>query len=444
MSSASEQPRRLAAAAPGYEFGALAWSPDARHIAYLKRSRQDEQFAIESYDLITGQTTAVLSDRRLRHFCWARDGRIVFGRLESPPGETSSNLWEIRVDPRTAKPRNEARRLTNWGGFQFSYLGISDDGRRLAFLRWHWQSDVYLAELENGGTRLSKPRRLTLDERIDWPGGWTRDSKALLFYSDRNGELDIFKQDVTARAAAAVAPGPEEKREPRLSPDGAWILYLAWAKGGDRARQGRLMRVHASGGAPQTVFGVKGYPGSARISPETRIVLSTGGHPRFRCPSVPGTACVLSEQDQRQLVFSAFDPAEGTKREFTRIEVDPSTVAFWDLSPDGRWIAFGATDEQSGSIRVLSLAGRTIQDMSVKGWTHLESVAWSADGKGLFLTSFDSRGRRLLRASLTGETRLLYAARSHLTNPSPSPDGRHLAFGEVTPSSNAWVIENLR
>ncbi len=42
---------------------------------------------------------------------------------------------------------------------------------------------------------LNAPRRLTVDDRIDWPGGWTRDSKAIFFYSDRLGTLDLFKQD---------------------------------------------------------------------------------------------------------------------------------------------------------------------------------------------------------------------------------------------------------
>lgn len=78
---------------------------------------------------MTGRTSTILTDQRLRHFCWARDGRIVYGRLEPPPAETSSNLWEIRVDPRTGKAQGEARRLTKRGGFQFSYPGISDDGR---------------------------------------------------------------------------------------------------------------------------------------------------------------------------------------------------------------------------------------------------------------------------------------------------------------------------
>jgi len=45
---------------------------------------------------------------------------------------------------------------------------------------------------------------------------------------------------------------------------------------------------------------------------------------------------------------------------------------------------------------------------------------------------------------LDGETRLLYKGGYYVENPVPSPDGRYLAFGEVTLESNAWVIENLR
>lgn len=263
----------------------------------------------------------------------------------------------------------------------------------------------------------------------------------MLFYSDRNGTLDIFRQVLAARSAVPVVLGPEEAREPRLSPDGPWTLFLVWPTTADKSRQGRLMRVPVSGGPPQTVFSVRGYPGSAQISPEARIVLSTSGHPRFRCPALPGAACILSEQEGERPVFSAFDPVEGRKRELTAMEIAPSVVSFWDVSPDGRWIAFGSDGEQSRRIRLLSLAGRVVRNISVKGWTHLESVAWSADGKGLFLTSFTSTGRRLLRVSLTGEARLLYAARSYLAQPTPSPDGRYLAFGEVIPESNAWVIE---
>ena len=168
------------------------------------------------------------------------------------------------------------------------------------------------------------------------------------------------------------------------------------------------------------------------------------GHPRFRCPSVPQAPCVLSELVQRQVVFTAFDPVEGRKGELARIEIDPSICTFWDLSPDGRWIAFGKREEASGRIRLLPLAGQAAREISAGGWTELENTAWAPDGKALFVTGRASNGSPLLRVSLDGETQLLYKAGYYLENPVPSPDGRYLAFGEMTLESNAWVIENFR
>ena len=374
LSAAGGQPRRLVSASPGYWFEeALAWSPDGRRIAYLKRNEPGDDLVLESFDLDTSRHTLILSEPRMRDFCWARDGRVIYARMEGPPLETSTNVWEIRTDPRTAQPRGRPRRLTNWAGFQLSYLGISADGRRMAFTRNRSHSDVYVGELESRGMRLAAPRRLTFDERVDWPTGWTRDSQGVLFYSDRNGEVDIFRQGVMTREAQAVVTGPEEKRDARESPDGRWILYLAWPKvdGQVRTGEGRLKRVPVSGGRPEVIFSVTGYPGPARITTDRGFTMRITGHPRFRCPSVPQAPCVLGELVQRQVVFTAFDPIEGRKGELARIEIDPSICTFWDLSPDGRWIAFGKREEAGGRIRLLPLAGQAPREISAGGRTHL-------------------------------------------------------------------------
>lgn len=445
--TAGGEARRLVSAPPGCAFEeALAWSGDGRRIAYLKRSQAGDQFAIESRDLNTGRSTVIVSDPRLRAFCWARDGRIIYSRLEDPPLETTANLWEVRTDPRTAQARGRPRRLTHWAGFQLAHLSISDDGRRVAFTRTRSNSDVYLGELVSNAAEMTAPRRLTFDERVDWPAGWTRDSQALLFYSDRSGEVDIFRQGVTAREAQALVSGPEDKRDARQSLDGRWILYLSWPKEGGRVRasEGRLKRIPISGGPPEVVFDVAGYPGPARIPADRRFTLAASGHPRFRCPSVPQAPCVLSELVHTQVVFTAFDLVAGRKGELARISVDPSIHTFWDLSPDGRWIAFGAREEAAGRIRLLSLAGQPAREISADGWTHLEFAAWAPDGKALYLTGWASKAAPLLRLSLGGETTLLYKGSYYVENPVPSPDGRYLAFSEVTLESNAWVIENIR
>ena len=148
---------------------------------------------------------------------------------------------------------------------------------------------------------------------------------ALTNFSDRNANFDIFEQAVGKSAPVEIVIGQsEEKRDPQLSPDGRWILYLAWPnQRDDQLRSsGRLMRVPVSGGAPEFVAEVNGYPGSARM-PRERELPSARGYPDFRCPSIPisGRPCVLAEAKGDHLVFSAFDPLQGKQGEVASMEM---------------------------------------------------------------------------------------------------------------------------
>ncbi len=351
---------------------------------------------IESRDLKRGQATVIVSDPRLRDFCWAPDGRIIYARLENSR-EASANLWEIRTDPLTARASSEPRRLTSWAGFSLLDLRVSADGKRVAFVRKSDQSDVYLGVLEGYGARLKAPRRLTLNDRMDWPGAWSRDSKAVLSYSDRNGTFDVFKQGIKDRTAEDIVVEPsEEKRAPQLSPDGKWILYLAWPKTSSTLfpQSGRLMRSPVSGGPPESVLEVTGYPGSAQV-PRERWLPTARGYPDFRCPSLPlqSSSCVLAEANQEQIVFFELAPVGGRKRELARIDVDPDDT-FWDLSPDGSRIAFGKFEGNSGLIRIVDLVSGTTRQVPVQEWTHLDSVGWSADGKSLLVTNWRPKEAR--------------------------------------------------
>lgn len=446
MGMNGEDANRLAVAEEGYNFEQLAWSPDGRSLADMKSHRGYDKVVIEKRDLKGGQVAIIMSDPRLRDFCWALDGRIVYGRLEHSE-EATANIWEVRTDPSTSRASGEPRRLTNWAGFTLRGFSITADGKRVVFVRKTDQSDLYVGTLEKGGLLLSAPHRLTLDDRMDWPGGWLRENNAILFFSDRNGNFDLFKQGIEDRVPEEVIADSEEKRAPQLSPDGSWILYLDFPKpqSGLPPPTGRLMRVPVSGGTPEFVLEVNGYPGSARV-PRERWLPSARGYPDFRCSSrmvVASRPCVLGEVNRRQIVFSAFDPRLGRQGELARIEVEPSDT-FWDLSPDGSRIAFGKLEGHGGHIRILDLAGGKAREISVKGWSNLTSVGWSPDGRSLFATNWASRGGSILHVALDGEIQLLYKASGmQLERPVPSPDGHYLAFGEVATASNAWMIENF-
>jgi Tol biopolymer transport system component len=448
MAANGEEPRRIFGAEEGFFLSAVRWSPDGQRIAYLKSHVGSDkmQCAIETRRLNGGPPAVIVSDAKLcgryDDFAWLTDGRIIYSLAEAPPNQYRSNLWELQIDPDTGKASGVPRRLTNWVDLSFFALSVTADGKRLAFVRRYDQSDVYVGRLQASG-RLDTPWRLTLDDRIDFPGGWTRDGRAVLFYSDRGGNLDIYRQGIQDRTAEVLVEGPEEKRAPQLSPNGAWILYLTWPnmQGGTFPQSGHVMRVPVSGGAPEPVLPLRGYPGSLRML-RAPYNLTTRGYPDFHCPSAATRDCVLAEADQRHVIFYTFDPVQGRRAQVAGIEIEPSNT-FWDLSPDGSRIAFTRYDEQSGVIRILPLPGGPTREIRVKGWTSFEAVAWSLDGRSLFVTSGALTGSRLLQVSPNGAVRVLHKADFKAERPILSPDGRYLALAEVTSESNAWMIDSF-
>jgi len=437
MGPQGEEPRRLVAGSEDDSFFWAAWSPTGQRIAYARFHRTPDKLecSIESRDLKGGQPTLILSDPRLCHsninFLWYPGGRFIHTMLEPEPNQDYNNLWEIRVDTRTGQAVGKPRRLTDWIGVYAWHFGGTQDGKQLAVSKLSAQTDVYVGELEASGHGLKQPRRLTLDEHNDYPGEWMPDNKAVLFWSDRNGTWDIFKQALDQDAAELVVTGPDYKEEPVLSPDGSWILYLSSASRESSAvTPVRIMRVPTSGGPPQLVLEGRGING-------------------LSCARSPATLCVFSEwaPDQKQLIFSAFDPVRGRGRELTRTNLNqPFPYYSWDLSCDGLRLAFTQFDDREGRIQVLPLAGGETREVNVKGWNGLWRLFWAADGKGLFVSRRPTSGSMLLYVDLEGRASVLWEqklAGRWLTWGAPSPNGRYLALVGRTTDSNVWLLENF-
>jgi eukaryotic-like serine/threonine-protein kinase len=91
------------------------------------------------------------------------------------------------------------------------------------------------------------------------------------------------------------------------------------------------------------------------------------------------------------------------------------------------------------------LTGHAPQTFQVKGWTLGEyGLDWTADGKGLFVSSPVPGGVALLHLDLQGNARLLWEQKGgSVTWGVPSPDGRHVAMPGNTQNSNIWTIQNF-
>jgi Tol biopolymer transport system component len=259
----------------------------------------------------------------------------------------------------------------------------------------------------------------------------------MFLYSDRNGNFDIFKQALNSPNAEPVVTGPEEKRAPQTSPDGKWLLYMQWPRpaGGAEPDTGKLMRIPLAGGPPEPVMDFKGYSAMRVMRPATNRV----GFPGFRCPPHGGATCVLAEVREKNVIFTAFDPEQGRKRELLRVPGD-SDFRGWDLSPDGSQVALSVFDLKAGDVRIFPLDGGTPRTLSALPWRELLTIAWAADGRSLFLISNNSRGTSLLHMDSAGGTKLLLDQPGrdiHVL--SPSPDGHSLALGGVQSNFNAWT-----
>ena len=220
MQADGEKARRLISSLED-SFSRAAWDPDGKRFAYAKTktryyaSRRAPDTQIEVFDLATGQTAVVLSqgDRGLPRggaaLGWTPDGRLIYPRREPRPNHQDTNLWSVRLDARTARPIDPSARITSGTGIAVQ-LSLSTDAQRMALRRHAPQPDVYVADLLGPERRLSKPRRLTLDQRLDYATAWTADSKAVIFYSNRDGPFHVFKQSIDATHPELLVGGQDD------------------------------------------------------------------------------------------------------------------------------------------------------------------------------------------------------------------------------------------
>jgi Tol biopolymer transport system component len=425
MGAGGENPRKLLQAAPGDRFLQVQWSPDGNQIAYIELHNDDEksQTTIETVPVSGGVSATILAGPSLGIFLWSADDRIIYSAVEPAPNSSDMNLWQIRVD-RTGRKVSAPKRITTWAGVSLLDLSASADGKRLMVVKAGFQRDLYVADVRKHRI-LGAPRRFTLEGRDEIPSSWTPDGQRLFFYSNRNGNWDIFRQGLQERKAQEFILKPGDQIEPRVSPDARWVLYWDSAETDSTTAGMQLMRVPISGGAPEPVL----------QATRGAVTHCSRGHQR----------CVLCEPDRGngELVFSTFDPASGRKDELIRIAADPASSPSWDLSSDGLKAAVVDLGNHQDCIRLVDLETGSGHSVCADQSAQLSGVSWSADGNGWFVTDSSVRKAAILYISSDGQVSQLWTTSTAVGAPLASPDGTGLAFTVSSYNSNAWMIEDF-
>jgi len=424
----------------------VGWSQDGQRVVF---QRQDGPNPADSYfmsgDINGGPLTKIVAPfapERMNAALWLPDNRLIY-RLDEPGFKVMTcNLFQIRMNPQLTEFIGKPQRLTNFAELCVNPQNATADGKQVVLHEWRPHSNVYVSELQAGGTRASAPTRLTLDESWNHPLAWSVDSKTVLFSSDRAGIDQIFKQSIGAVSPESLLTFRKNENITGacISPDGSWLIYMVVLdKGGivttnkimgnditpaDPTAKNNLMRLPMTGGPPQ-------------------VVLTASIEEWPRCARSPSDLCAIAERsaDLKQLVFTAFDAVKGRGRELARSNVDPTTYYHWDLSPDGTRIAL--LKQRDNRIEILSLIGGVEQEVVVKEWDFLKSVTWTANGTGLLVSSYGKRGAAMLHLDLQGNAQLLWEPGVVDIYGVPSPDGRHLAMRGWNVDTSLWLMENF-
>jgi len=442
MGPHGEDPRQFAVAEAGTEIGRTIWSPDGQWLADFRVFRRPDalECGLETRRLRDPRPRILLSDPRLcssqaQSSWWLPDNRVIFAFSEPSLDNHDFNLWEIRVDPRSGKAASQQARLTDWTGFCLQGVTASVDGKRVAFLRDWFQTNIAIGDIDS--TRLgtfARPHRLANEVDGDWPTAWTKDSRAIVFYSSKSGDNDVYTQSLAGDSAEPVVAGPGEQLAAVLSPDGLWLVYMEVPnfEHFGAATRVKLMKIPVSGGTPQ-------------------LVLTSETYDSHQCTRDPSGFCVLGERsaDGRHLILTTFDPSKNSGadvrgRVLLNLDTDPARDYQWAISPHGSHVAISQVDDSEIRIRTISLRGAPDTQIEVKRWPHLISMHWAMDERSFFISSRSGSRCTVLQVDMLGNAHVLFQQPgAYQTWALPSPDGRHLAIFSAAMSSEVWTAENF-
>jgi len=434
MDANGQAPHRIFTAKPDESLVGPQWLPSGERIgyAYIYKGTRDTsgktslQLDLGSIDR-EGRNPARIPFHSGLTGGTLLPGRFLYALRRTPLLDWSqSTLWERPMDPGLRVFRGEPRLIATVGAgvtpFDFSAIA---GGRQVVFLKGEPQSDVYIAELNQKEKRLLNTRRLTLDDHNDILSSWSLDSRAVLFFSDRNGNFDVYRQFLDGQIAQPIVAGPQDETVVKVSPEGAYYFYVVQPEGwkSTATRPITWMKIPVAGGAPQPAL-------PAPVAGE------------IDCALPPSRVCVLLEFTATELVVHSFDAQHGKGSELGRAGID--RWHYHALSPDGSRLAIALEDR----VRIFTLGaggvgGKPFEDVAAPSWKPLNAISWAPDGSGFYATAFRPAGRTVvLYMDLQGHAWPLSEAPGEFESTVvPSPDGRWLAFTRWISANNAWMLE---
>jgi Tol biopolymer transport system component len=424
-------------------FSRPSWSPDGRVIAFVNFTGE-----VRAVDVVTGRTRLLVAARPpASEVAWSPDAR----RLAYSHTNPAAGIYEIYMaDLSSGRQRRVARGLVepSW----------SPDGARIAA-----KGGAYVYVLNPDGGRPIRVGRDDYDETPKHPPVWSPDGRRLLV---ANGEVYAVWANgrgrirVTRESSRFRLPFEDEAT---WSPDGKRVAYISELRDpGDND----LYSVSATGGKPRALTNNWAEEYAPVWSADGTMVALTrkrGRQPYVAMLRPGGKARLLVRgadpawsPDGRRLVFTRAGDVyvvSSTGTEARSVTTGAEEDSSPDWSPDGREVVFARRSAAGKDLWAIGVDGSTLRrltnvQLGRDRCTVVEASdpAWSPDGRevafslleggsGLCLLRGGVESVHVVSADGSGRTRLVTTggprdplARDGAYSPAWSPDGASIVF----------------
>jgi len=403
--------QRIIATTQKNEFIAPNFSPDGARILYTAGdSREDGWYwHLDEIPAEGGEAKVLNEPRKGRFFgaIWFPDGQGILLSAAAPDSKLIQ-LWYVSY------PSGEISRITN-DLIGYNSLGISADGKNIISVQLTRTNSLWSVPFSESGSSAA-PRRLTEDTLLIQSMAWTPDNR-IVFDSFDNGKTHLWMMNADGTNKHQITPENIEEYRPAVSPDGRFLIFLS-----NRSGAWQLWRTNLDGGEPKQLTFGKDSPWLGKFTRGgEKIIMEYFFNGLWR------------------LVEISIDGGE-------LMPVTDVEPIFWDVSPDGKTIAYSFSDKALNrtQIAVQSLEDKTV--ISYLNITPRDFLIFSPDGKSLLTKPPQN-------VSYSNSTIYSYPItvgkpQKHVTNPPQnfywadlSADGKQLAWVQGEVVSNVVLLK---
>ncbi len=243
------------------------WTPDGRALVFNRNGR------LYRLDLDSGRVADIdtdFADRNNNDHAISFDGTMLAISHHAEDHDGDSIVYTLPVGggvPQKVTPRGP------------SYLhGWSPDGQWLVYTGGRGGNyDIYKIQSDGSGDEI----RLTENAALDDGAEFSPDGHDVWFNSSRSGTMEIWRMDADGSEETQVTDDPMNNWFPHVSPDGRYLVYLAY--GPDVAPEDHpwyrrdvvLMLRPVTGGEGRVIANLYGGQGTINVpswSPDSRYI----------------------------------------------------------------------------------------------------------------------------------------------------------------------------